>query len=160
MSDESDLFGGDVPDGAAGPSRSPDAQGARRANSKPPRVAARVQGSGLSLLDLHASAVYEKLIEKATRGDMSAQWLFYELKRRDRSITLDIPKIETAKDALAANARVISAVTGGELTPAEGANIGSMIALQIKLLEALDHEKRIQALEKEHNHESPDQQTS
>jgi hypothetical protein len=99
------------------------------------------------LLDRHAPAVYETIIEKATRGDMAAARLVLELQRRDRTVTLDIPKIETAGDALVANALVIAAVAGGELTPAEGAHVSSLISLQIKLLESVEQEKRIKALE-------------
>jgi hypothetical protein len=155
MNDQSELFGASAPDVAADTR-----DGEPGSRTKPPRRAVRASTIRPSLLNLHEPAVLETLIDKAIRGDMSALRLFWELKRRDRHIRLDIPAIETAKDALAANAYVISAVTGGELMPAEGENISSLIALQIKLLEALDHEKRIKALEKEHNHESPDEQTS
>jgi hypothetical protein len=107
----------------------------------------------MSLLDLHKCAVEEKLIEQATRGDVAAQRLVFDLTRRDRAITLEIPHIKTAEDALAAHEFVISAVLDGRLTPTEGGNISALISLQIKLLEAVDHEKRISALENEHCHE-------
>jgi hypothetical protein len=140
---QTEMFGA----GVARSTRSEVRQNGHEPAAKTLRGAARGKGSGLALLDLHEPAVQEKLIEKATRGDMSALWLFFELQRRDRCVTLDIPKIETAEEALAANAVIIAAVASGQLTPAEGANIGSLISSQSKLLETVDQEKRIRALE-------------
>jgi len=144
MSVQTDMVGATAPDVAAQIGRSALRQNEQQTISKAARRAGR---SAPSLLDLHEFAVLERLIDKATRGDMSAMCLFFELQRRDRCVTLDIPKIETTENALAANALVIAAVVGGQLTPAEGAHLGSLVSLQLKLPEGFQQDKRIKALE-------------
>jgi hypothetical protein len=50
-------------------------------------------------------------------------------------------------DALTASAALVEAVSRGELTPSEAAEISAMIQSHVKLLEVTELERRVVALE-------------
>jgi hypothetical protein len=105
------------------------------------------QSAADTLLAACAPFLIEKLIERAEKGDLAAMRLCLELRSKDRRVVLDIRRIETVQDALAANASIIAAVASGRLTPAEGGHLGNLISNHLKLLEATTLETRVRALE-------------
>src|ERR1700683_2499409 len=89
-----------------------------------------------SLLDGETESLVRKAIELALAGD--AQLLKFLLSRalpRERTIQLDLPRIETAEDAVTALTRILLAITQGEITPSEGA---AMVAVVNSYTRALD----------------------
>jgi hypothetical protein len=68
-------------------------------------------------------------------------------KRRDRTVTFALPKIETAADAVCASAAILEAVAGGHLSPTEAAEISGLISAHLRVLEVAELEKRLSALE-------------
>jgi hypothetical protein len=68
--------------------------------------------------------------------------------RRDRPVVFDLPKIESASDALDASSSVLAACSSGSLSPCEAAEIMSLISTHMRTLEVTEIEARLVALEK------------
>jgi hypothetical protein len=88
----------------------------------------------------------------AKLGDTTALRLCLERilpPRKDRPISVTIPTLLTAADAMKASVALIAAVADGELTAAEASAIGALIQAHVKLLEVADLERRITALEEQ-----------
>jgi hypothetical protein len=105
-----------------------------------------------ALLDDESEAITRKLLEKALEGDMTALRLVLERvlsPRRDRPVAFDLPPIESAADALSASSAVLSACAKGVLSPSEAAQIMDLISNHVRMVEAVEIEARVSALEKE-----------
>lgn len=103
-----------------------------------------------ALLDGEAETVTRAVIEKAKGGDLTAAKIILDRvlpPRRDRRVAFALPKMEKAADALGASAAIVEAVASGLLTPQEAAEIGSLITSHLKILETVEFERRITALE-------------
>jgi hypothetical protein len=104
------------------------------------------------LLDGESEAITRKLLEKALEGDMTALRLCLERllsPRRDRPVAFDLPPIETTADALSASSSVLAACADGVLSPGEAAQVMESISTHVRMLEAVEIEARVSALEKE-----------
>jgi hypothetical protein len=102
------------------------------------------------LLDGEAEKLTRKAIELALDGDMTALRLCMERivpARRDRPILVDLPIIESVRDASKAAAVLVAAVAAGELTPTEAADVSKLLDNYTRILEAQDFEERLQILE-------------
>ncbi len=66
--------------------------------------------------------------------------------RRERVVSFDLPKIESASDAAKAIAALLAAVAGA-VTPAEVSEIVRLVDAYVKTLEAVEVEQRLTALE-------------
>lgn len=101
-----------------------------------------------ALLDPHAKDLVAKLVELAKGGDTAALRICIDRlipapKAKDDPITL------TALDGTPSECGdvVVSAVAAGEITPDQGAAVMSILANQVRLVEATELERRIAALE-------------
>jgi hypothetical protein len=59
----------------------------------------------------------------------------------------EMPEIKTTGDAVKAASALVSAVAGGEMTPAEAAEVGKLIESYVRTLEAAELEDRLMKLE-------------
>lgn len=103
-----------------------------------------------ALLDGEAEALSRKAIEMALAGDGAALRLCLERllpARRDRPVSFELPKIETAADATKATGAILSAVASGEVTPVEAESVSKIVEAHLKALEASEFEARLSALE-------------
>lgn len=103
-----------------------------------------------ALLDGQATALTQKAIELALEGDMTALRLCMDRLapiRRDRPVTFDLPRIETADDLPMATQAIMEAVASGELTPSEAAELGKLVDAHAKAIEVTDLHRRLSALE-------------
>src|SRR5262245_40537112 len=66
----------------------------------------------------------------------------------DRPINFPLPKVESTADAVKVSAAILEAVSRGELTPKEAAELGRLVESFARALEASDLERRIAALER------------
>jgi hypothetical protein len=108
-----------------------------------------------ALLDGEAEALTRKAIELGLAGDGVALRLCLERllpARRDRPVSFDLPKIETAEDAAKATGAILSAVASGEVTPVEAEAVSKIVEAHLKALECSQFEARLSALE---NKEKP-----
>jgi hypothetical protein len=104
-----------------------------------------------ALLDGQAEALTQKAIELALTGDMAALRLCLERilpPRKDRPVNFAFPKITNAKEAAATMSAVLAAVATGDLTPAEASEVGKLVDIFVKAVEATDLTERLERLEK------------
>jgi len=103
-----------------------------------------------ALLEGEADALTRKAIEMAKNGDMQALRLCMDRlapPRKDRSVTFELPAIDTLADLPNATRALMDAVATGELTPAEAAEMGKLVDAHVRAIEVTDFAKRLEALE-------------
>jgi hypothetical protein len=104
-----------------------------------------------ALLDNESGALTRKAIELAKKGDLQALRLCLERilpPRKDRPVTFTLPTITSAKDALSALSALLTAVSAGELTPSEAAEVGKLVDGYVKATETNELAERLERLEK------------
>lgn len=85
-----------------------------------------------AIFEGEAEKLSRRAIEMALEGDGPAMKLCLDRllsPRRDRSITFDLPAIETAEDLPKATEAMLRAVASGEITPSEAADIGKAVSV-------------------------------
>lgn len=103
------------------------------------------------LLEGQHVALTEKAIEKALEGDMVALRLCLDRlapARKDAPVSIALPSVKTAQEAVAASAAVLDAVAAGEVTPDEAGRVMALLTAHKSIIEAGDFEARLAALEK------------
>lgn len=103
-----------------------------------------------ALLEGQHEALTQKAIEKALEGDTVALRLCLDRlapTRKDAPITIDLPPVRSAADAVAASAAVLAAVSAGDVTPGEAGAVMSLLTAHKTIVEAGDLEARVAALE-------------
>jgi hypothetical protein len=68
--------------------------------------------------------------------------------RRDRAVEFELPKMETAADAVTGSSAVLAACAGGDLSPSEASDIIALISTHVRTIEVAELEARLTALEK------------
>jgi hypothetical protein len=110
------------------------------------RATMAVQG----LIEEQSKALTQKAIDMALEGDTTALRLCIERiapARKDTPVSFEMPTMENAQDAARAAAAILSEVSGGSITPLEGATVMGLIEQYRRTLEATELEARISALE-------------
>jgi hypothetical protein len=103
-----------------------------------------------NLFDREGEVLSRRCIELAKDGDLVALRLALERilpARKDRPVAFPLPPIRSAAEAAAASAAILTAVSAGELTPAEGVEISKLVETYIKAAELSELEKRVERLE-------------
>ncbi len=106
------------------------------------------------LLQNDLDNICRKLIEEALTGNMQAVKLVLDRvlpSKRDRSIDVKLPKLQTADDAVNAMSMIINAIGSGNITPAEGEAMSRVVDAFVKVMQAQDIEKRVSVLEQRAN---------
>lgn len=104
----------------------------------------------LSLLDGQGEALAQKAVDMALEGDSTALRLCIERiapTRKDAPISFSLPSLQTAQDAAEGAASILEAVSAGDLTPSEGAQVMALIETYRRTLEVTELEARIAKLE-------------
>jgi hypothetical protein len=104
-----------------------------------------------ALLDGESEALTRKAIELALGGDITALRLCLDRvlpPRKDRPVTFTLPAIASTQDAAAAMASILTAVSCGDVTPGEAAEISRLIDAYVKAVEATELHERISRLER------------
>jgi hypothetical protein len=102
------------------------------------------------LLEGEAEALGRRCIEMALGGDSTALRLAMERiapVRKGRPVQLSLPVINSCADLPAALGAVISAMSEGEVTPEEALTIANTIETKRRMIESVELEQRIAALE-------------
>jgi hypothetical protein len=103
------------------------------------------------LLEGEGEALTRKAIEKALDGDIVALRLCLDRiapPRKDVPVSVALPPVKSAADAVGASAALLEAVVAGEVTPDEAARVMVLLTAHKSIVEAGDLESRIAALEK------------
>jgi Family of unknown function (DUF5681) len=102
------------------------------------------------LLDGEAEELTRKAIELAKNGDMAAVRLCLDRiipPRKDRHVAFALPAMNEPLDAVKGLASIVAAVASGELTPSEASELTKLVEGYARVLETVDHEERLKALE-------------
>jgi hypothetical protein len=67
--------------------------------------------------------------------------------RKDRPVTFSLPPIVCAADTAKASSVLLVAVSAGEITPSEAAEIGRLLETHVRTLEITELEQRLNKLE-------------
>lgn len=108
--------------------------------------------AALSLLDGEAEKLTRRAVELALDGDTTALRLCLERiapAKKDAPVTFTLPPMQSAADAARTASAVLDAVTIGDLTPTEAAQIMALIEAYRRTLETSELEARVAALENE-----------
>ena len=104
-----------------------------------------------TLLEGEAEALIRKAVELALRGDVSVLRLCLDRivpPRKDRPVCFELPAMNESKDAVTASAAIVAAVSAGELTPTEAAELSKVVDGYSRTLQAVEFEERLSRLEK------------
>jgi hypothetical protein len=103
-----------------------------------------------ALLDGEGEKITRKAVEMALAGDTVAVRLCMDRllpPRKDRPITFDLPKLETAGDLVKATATLVEAVASGQITPSEAGELSRLIEGFTKALDLHEIQQRLEKLE-------------
>ena len=104
----------------------------------------------LALLEGEGEALTRKAIEMALAGDGAALRLCLDRiapPRKDNPVQFPLPRMTTARDAAEAAGAVLEAVSIGQLTPTEGAQVMGLVDCFRRTWEVTEFEARLAALE-------------
>lgn len=104
----------------------------------------------LALLEGEAEALGRKAVEMALAGDSVALRLCLDRlapPRKDNPVQFPLPRMSSAHDAAQAAGAVLEAVSVGDLTPTEAAQIMALVDAFRRTLEVTELEARLAALE-------------
>ena len=104
----------------------------------------------LALLEGEGEALTRKAIEMALAGDGVALRLCLDRiapPRKDSPVEFTLPRMSSAHDAAQAAGAVLQAVSEGDLTPTEGAQVMGLVDSFRRTLEVTELEERLAALE-------------
>lgn len=103
-----------------------------------------------ALLDGEAEGLTRKAIELANAGDIAALRMCLDRiapARKDRYVPIDLPRLDSAADAVKASAAIVAALSAGELSPSEASELSKLVGNYVAALTAADFEKRLAQLE-------------
>ena len=104
-----------------------------------------------ALLDGEAEALTRKAIELAKGGDLAALRLCMDRllpPRKDRPVSLDLPRIDGARDVPIAISALLAAVAAGELAPSDAGEVTKLLDAYARAVEINELAERVDNLEK------------
>jgi hypothetical protein len=102
------------------------------------------------LMQADAEAIVKAVLDSAKGGDMTAARIILDRiapARRDNPVSFELPKVESAADAVAAQSAILSAVANGEITPGEAAEVSKLIDSFVRTIELTEIDERLKRLE-------------
>lgn len=102
------------------------------------------------LLKPHAAKLVQKVVDLALAGDVSALRICIDRiipPVRENRLSIALPVVKDVAGCTAAQAKVLKAVTAGELLPGEAESLSALIENQRRGLESHDLAARVLALE-------------
>ena len=117
---------------------------------KPPGARHRVTRAVEELLEGQFERLTQAAITKALEGDGVALRLCLDRiapPRKDAPISIALPPVTSAADAVIASSALLDAVAAGEVTPGEAGPVMALLVSHKSIVEAGDLERRIAALE-------------
>jgi hypothetical protein len=102
------------------------------------------------MLGQHGEALMKKCVVMAMQGDRAAMRVCMERllpPRKQSPVQFRLPPIRTAAELAKAQARMLEALSRGQLTPAEAETINNLVESRRRVLETEELERRLQALE-------------
>jgi len=103
-----------------------------------------------ALLEGEHEKLTRKAIEMALAGDGPALRLCLDRlapPRKDAPISINLPPVRSAEDAVNASAALLAAVAAGDVTPDEAGRVMALLTGHRQIIETGELERRIAALE-------------
>jgi hypothetical protein len=119
-------------------------------NQRSAEMAADILGSGKSPLEYLLEVMVDDSADRKRRdwaAEKAAAYIHPRPAPTPRTVQLQLPTIDTAKDMPGAIAGVLKAVTDGEISPSEAQSVVAIIEAQRKAVETTDLQERIESLE-------------
>ena len=102
-----------------------------------------------ALMNGEATAMLRKGIEEAIGGNGPMLRFFLErILPKERSVRVDLPRLDCASDAVDVLKAIIDAVGTGRITPSEGASLASLVDTYARTLNVAELELRLEEFEK------------
>jgi uncharacterized protein DUF5681 len=105
-----------------------------------------------ALLDGQVAELTQKAVEMAMGGDASVMRALLDrliAPRKDRPVSLTMPKIKSADDLIAAAAALSDATAAGNITPSEAASLSTLVGNVAKAIETVEIIARLTRLEEQ-----------
>lgn len=121
-----------------------------RLGGKTPGARHKVTRAIEALLEGQHEELTQKAIEMALAGDGPALRLCLDRlapPRKDAPISITLPPVRSAEDAVEASAALLAAVAAGDVTPDEAGRVMALLTAHKAIVETGDLEVRISALE-------------
>jgi len=102
------------------------------------------------LLEKYSESILQKCMSMALKGDRVALKLCVERlfpARPDGYIQMPLPRTQTLQDVADGNQLVLQAIARGRITPADGEALSRILEDRRRVLESVEWEARIEALE-------------
>lgn len=109
------------------------------------------------LFESDVEAICRQAIEQAKKGNVQAIKIILDRilpTRKEPSIIIDLPIVNTAKDILQAVNQVSTAICQGKISPTEGELLTRIIDRQAKAVELNEFEQRLKKLEERSSNEN------
>lgn len=109
------------------------------------------------LFENDVEAICRQAIEQAKKGNIQAIKIILDRilpTRKESSIIIDLPIVNTAQDILQAVNQVSAAICQGKISPTEGELLTRIIDRQAKAVELNEFEQRLKKLEERSNNEN------
>ncbi len=97
-----------------------------------------------------AEELFKAVLQQANAGKSHAANLLMSRiwpRRRGRPVNITLPPIKGARDLLAAQSAVAQALSDGELTPQEAADVSTVLEKHRRMVDLVQVEERVKALE-------------
>ena len=97
-----------------------------------------------------AEELFKAVLQQANDGKPQAAHILMSRiwpRRRGRVVNLRLPPIRGARDLLAAQSAVAQALSDGELTPQEAADVSTVLEKHRRMVDLVQVEERVKALE-------------
>ena len=115
---------------------------------RPPGSRNRASLISAALLQEERDELLRKAIELAKAGDVPMlKFLLARSLPRERLITIDLPEMKFADDAVEAMDRIMRAICEGMITPSEGAELANVVNSYARAIDLADLVKRMEGLE-------------
>jgi hypothetical protein len=103
-----------------------------------------------ALIDGQSEALIQRAVAMALGGDASVMRALLDRlvpPRRERPVSIELPKIETARELIEASSALMKSVAEGEIVPGEAASLSTLIANVAQAITTADLADRIAKLE-------------
>lgn len=106
----------------------------------------------LAAMEGELDAIVRVMIDAAKKGDMAAARLVVDKlvpATKERPISIGLPSINEIKDCATAQAKVLEAVSCGDLLPGEGEAMSALVENHRRSMESADLAQRLAAVEEQ-----------
>ena len=102
------------------------------------------------MIEGRLAEVVEATVDSAVKGRQGSQKIIfdqYKAVTREKTVTIDLPEMETPQDLVVGHARIVAAIGRGEITPDQAVKIAQVLDSQRRAFDSAEVERRLAELE-------------